>query len=338
MALTIVQQPADFVPINSRALITLTSTNTSEPKFRFKVTLKSGATVISTAYIDPDPNDFGLFDCSPRLQGRVTAQVNNGYTNPTSRKTIYGLGAGKTFVLVDGNHEEITAVVDESYAATVDDEPTDQGIDDTFTFTIYPGTTLVGEGVNVNTSRGIMDGVAKECLVEVSEIDSSGYRIVRLDNLDYFSLAWFNDNEDSVEVVKWVYLITMDDGSQAVDDLFVTSSTFETGGGDGTMVYFMCGPQDLQDFTGIAAADRPSSSNDWNNYLIQPNDGATGIGNGYRIINNKRSCQYDHYQLAFTNKWGAWNYQSFYQKSNKKIEATGGSRDYQLCSQHKRKV
>ena len=44
MALTQVQKPSGFVGANGRLIITLTSDNVAEPKFRFKITLNKDVT------------------------------------------------------------------------------------------------------------------------------------------------------------------------------------------------------------------------------------------------------------------------------------------------------
>ena len=322
MAITQVQKPAGFVGVNGRLIISLTSDNVAEPKFRFKVSLyKDGTTLISTSYIDPDPNNFGIYDCSPRLQNIVTPQLHDGNT-PATRVSIFDIAVGEAFVEVLGSHEEITVTLDESYAATVDDEPTDQGINDQFTFTIYPGATQTSEGINVNTGKGILAiGETSKALINVSKAGPGKVFQSRVTFDDRFCLAWFNDNEDSVEAITWRYIVKRENGTLVTEDITVASHL--VGAGDGTILYFMCGPQDLADFTGLTAANRPTSTADWVSYTVRPFNATVAIGAGYEFI--KHDCsKFDNYQLAFPNKEGAWNFQTFHLLSSKRIESKAG--------------
>ena len=319
MALTQVQKPSGFVGVNQRLMVVLTSDNVDEPKFRFKVSLyKDTSTLISTSYIDPDPNDFGVYDCSPRLQNIVKPQIDDGASSPVA---ITNLPSDKCFIEVDGAHEEIRVVIDESYAADVSSEPVDQGIDDEFDFTIYAASSLIENGINHNSGKGVFDTVSAESLLSITGEDG-GFKAINVTNDDRYCLAWFNANEDAVTVVKWRMALTFNDGSTAVED--ITFSGNEQGAGNGTMCYFMCGPKDLSDFTGIAAANRPSSAIDWDNYIIQPFNASTAIGAGYKFIRDDSSCRYDNYQLMFANTDGAWSFRTFQMVSEKTIQAQGG--------------
>jgi hypothetical protein len=324
MAITEEQIPSGFVGVNQRLIVNLSSTNVSEPKFRYKIVLTDitggGSTVISTNYIDPDPNDYGIYDCSPRLRSLVKAQITNSEALP-DLAPITDMPSDKKYVQVDGAHKVIRCTYEESYAATAADEPTDQGGGGSFDFTIYNGSSLITNGINYNSGNGVMLSTASECLLDVTS-NTGFFPFVNVSDNDRFCLAWFNDGENSVEVVKWRYLVFFEDNTSSVHDLPVTGAT--VGSSDKTMTYFMCGPLDLHEYDDIPTADKPSSGNDWDYYILQPFDSTTAIGGGYQFNRNKRPCRYDHYQLMFANNHGAWSFQTFYMVSKKTLKATGG--------------
>jgi len=88
-------------------------------------------------------------------------------------------------------------------------------------------------------------------------------------------------------------------------------------------MYFMCGPKDLSNFTGLAENRRPIEANDWEYYTVEPRD-TTIIGARYRFNNRKRCSRYDNYQLMFANIDGAWSFQTFNLVSEKVMQTKGG--------------
>lgn len=320
MALTIVQQPAAIHPINGRAILTLSSDNISEPKFRYKIKLEASGVEVGTYYIVPDPNDLGIFNCSPRLRRLVYADIHDGEDYPTTRN-CFDRDADKIFMTATTGIKEITITIDESFAIDEDSQAQDQGIDTEVTFWAYPGATKISEGVNPTTGAGIFSAVQKEALVVVSALDPTGFKLVNVTDQDRFCLPWFNDDANAVEVPVWKMVLVLEDGTTTVEDINVATGSYGNGVDD--LTYFFCGPKDLSVFTGITAPQRPTAASTWSYYVLQPFN-VTAIGAGYIFRRNKRPCKYDHFQLMFTNRHGMWNFGTFYMKSEKTVKVSSG--------------
>jgi len=235
MAITKEQSPTGFVPVNQRLIVNLTSDNTSEPKFRYKIQLTDitdgASTLLSTSYIDPNPDENGIYDCAPRLRELVQAQITNKLNLP-DLAAITDLPTDKCYIETTGAQMQIQCDYEESYAATADDEPTDQGGGGNFTFTIYNGSSLIENGINYYNGKGafVSANPPIEALMTVTPEDSSGNKEISVGYDDRFCLAWFNSGETSVSVTSWRYTIYFNGGTTGATDMMFqhTSKAKET--------------------------------------------------------------------------------------------------------------
>jgi len=330
MSLTIVQQPSEVQGINGRTIIVASSTNVSEPKFRFRFVILVESTSFGPYYIEADPNDLGVFDCSPRLKELVQADLVYG-TSPATMKHIFDNEVDMTFMLGQSSMKDVDVFVRESFAVDLDSEPIDQGTIETISFKMTPESHRIKEGINPIVSRGVLTGQVKEGLVICTNARYAQSTIltVNLAPAARYIIPYFTNGLLESDVSYWKMTVIFADASTQTSDIEPSTSTFNLASGTPEIVYFLCGPRDLHAFTGIPLAMRPTTASTWKSYkLVAYNALDEPISATYTIVRNERSCRYDHYQLMFTNRVGFWNLQSFYMTSKRTVKVAGGGKEY----------
>ena len=77
MAVTIVNTPSDYVPVNNNVIWTGTSTNSAQPQFKYLVDIVIGATTVYRYKIKPEPGAVGLLvvDVSRTLRNYLSKNL-----------------------------------------------------------------------------------------------------------------------------------------------------------------------------------------------------------------------------------------------------------------------
>jgi hypothetical protein len=317
MSLTFLTTPNSNHPINSRTIVALSSTNVAEPKFRFKFRMELNTVEIGTWYVDPDPNDYGIFDCGPRLRPFIHADDTFGIADPLNG-SLFSKPASKPYVKATNGAADISIFVDENYADDAISEPYDRSVEIQNDFIAYGGSTLTNEGFNYSDGKGILINSSSQFLVENSWPIERGYQKTLLPT-DRYALAFFDPQ--SVGYCK----IIMDAIFGTPPSNIAVSANIH-GDGNELMAYFCCGPIDLVDYPSLSAGQVTAfQDSTWNSYTVQAFDLSNRpLSAIYTFHRNEVACRYDKYQLMFTNRHGAWNFQTFYLMPNTKVSVSQG--------------
>jgi hypothetical protein len=145
MAISIVQAPQEFTPIGNPIIYLLTSTNVSNPAFRFVGDVKIGSTVIARLKSAPNPsNNKGVFNIREVLREYISV------TNSAFNEGSYGVTNMSSAVTVEFR-EQWSGTVQTTY---VDDSFTViAGAQTTLDFPSYVYTGWVMEGNTAYTKH-----------------------------------------------------------------------------------------------------------------------------------------------------------------------------------------
>lgn len=319
MAITIESQPNAVHPVNSPTIVVCSSTNVAKPKFRFKINVDVGGVDVGTWFITPDPNDFGVFDIAPRIRKLIRADIDDGSAYPNTLSIIDN-PADKLFMYGQDGLKDITIEVQESFAADEDSIPVNQGAVTSFSFKGFPGSTLIGDGLNFSPKNGQLNSQTRQTLNVITDgrFLQETYLDIYLTDDDHFLLTHFGAIGDGLLPRYWRYQMYFDNTSFASQDLEISPNSW--GSGTNEMIYFNCGPRDLSGSSIVVSNTRPTPGSLWNRYTLQAiSSGNVEVSAIYTIHRVREYCQFDNVQLMFTNKFGFWNFATFHLKSKRGV-------------------
>jgi len=104
MAVTIVNTPSDYVPVNNNVIWTGTSTNSAQPQFKYLVDIVIGATTVYRYKIKPEPGAVGLLavDVSRTLRNYLSKDLypltdTNGIRRASNSYLEYDIEIGEEY-------------------------------------------------------------------------------------------------------------------------------------------------------------------------------------------------------------------------------------------------
>ena len=184
-----------------------------------------------------------------------------------------------------------------------------------------------------------LDGSTKLFLSDNPLVSASGYGsttetkpINLVYSNDYHTIAFLNDEaafDSKLKKIRIIYYnasnvqISSTDIDNIIDNGgFDPSTTGATATNDRKLLYFGCGPGNLEGFdNGGTNTQRPSNNTNWSHYTIQGFDGATAVSQKVVFLKQDPSCKgYPKRRLAWRNSLGCYDYFNFKLKSTQTTE------------------
>ena len=304
MAITIIDEPLARTPVGQRLMIVASSTNVTEPGFRYKVSviLASGT---SNFYIPPNPNDVLIFDCASLLS--VQNMTKNG-----SGLSVHALisGAGETSGIQNVNYELREAW---EVGGVLTDDPDTLG-PLTSLFRAWAGTFQASDGYKPNVSRFTLDGQTKRFLSDRAwDTHTWNYGetfgFTAATNKVFIPCTesdWgvMNIIEALGTADKLRFTIYSSNGTPTSADLTLSESVAPW------PVY----PANVN--VNVAGLPKPMDFPGWRCYTVQALDGSNNPVSVLYVFYNatlwgNTDCRYDRIRLAWVGFGGSWEYQNF---------------------------
>lgn len=344
MAITVVNEPDTSVihPINQDTIISMTSTNSSEPKFRFIVEVELNGTVIATLRPHPNEQGLGIVNLRKILRDHIKPDI---VREDDTDQFIAGQDvAGSALRLISDNETTIGEVdvnFGESYAATADDPPTDYTGLATEKYFMSPAVRQYDQGFH---SIGLLEdgvtvkGVLKDDTCEFLHDGGRKYtdgsdEVVEfnVNTFDRFMLAYFQGSAWGTVCEKFTLNLYLNSGGPPSSH----DITVGVGGYGGTtyasavvresyLQFLRCGPKDLSDNILVAANAKPNDTNDWSYYTIQAKDTSFGGSDRSKVYRFNKVCApvLERFTLMWKNSFGVWQMQGFTKKHEEQIRAS----------------
>ena len=315
MSVTIQTTFNDVVALQEPLVVSASSTNTTQAKFRYVLTVDvDGAEVIKVKQ-QRNANNFAHFDLHRILESYLSATYEGGSDQIHVTDRCYNNNNGGIFVEID---------ISEEYATSETTDPSNQGgnatdsfiaINTVFQFSDGVTPTLAGvyEYNDDNTALSWLSKMPTTLTTRAGEYQTAGILIS-----DFNGSSYPVDNDE----VKMVLTYYEADGTQinsySIDykttlagKNFVT--TKNTTGANKMIQFFPVGYQNLEEQS-FNVTIRPSNQSDLSYYTIYWYDSvATGLGwrtKTYRF--DLAGCtKYTPIQLAWLNEFGCWDYYTF---------------------------
>ena len=309
MAVTIQNTFNDVVALQKPLVLTASSTNTSEPKFRYVMTLDVNGVEVIKVKQQANANDYVHFDLYQILKDYLTSKNLDG-----------GTPIHKILATVDGDDTAIFVEINvyEEYATSATTDPTE-----------YPSTgNATTSFIAINTTYQFKDGVTPT-LAGVYEFNNDTTEIQWLTNMptrlktragEYQTAAILASDFRGAVSTSLRYSITFyeADGTQIstanITRLTIGMANFvatKSAVNAGVLYQFIpVGYQNLEDQS-FNTSIRPSTQANLAYYTINIFDNSGDyITKTYRF--DIADCsKYTPIQLAWVNALGAWDYYTF---------------------------
>lgn len=309
MAVTIQNSFNDVVALQKPLVLTASSTNTSEEKFRYVMTIDVNGTEVIKVKQQANSNDYVHFDLYQILKDYLTSKNLDG-----------GTPIHKILTTVDGDDTAIFVEINvyEEYATSATTDPTE-----------YPSTgNATTSFIAINTTYQFKDGVTPT-LAGVYEFNNDTTEIQWLTNMptrlktragEYQTAAILASDFRGAVSTSLRYSITFyeADGTQistanitrltiGMANFVATKSTINAG----VLYQFIpVGYQNLEDQS-FNTSIRPSNQANLAYYTINIFDNSGDyITKTYRF-DIAECSRYTPIQLAWINSLGAWDYYTF---------------------------
>ena len=309
MAVTIENTFNDVVALQKPLVLTASSTNTSEEKFRYVMTIDVNGTEVIKVKQQANSNDYVHFDLYQILKDYLTSKNLDGGT--PIHKILTTVDGGNTSIFIEIN-------VYEEYATSATTDPTE-----------YPSTgNATTSFIAINTTYQFKDGVTPT-LAGVYEFNNDTTEIQWLTNMptrlktragEYQTAAILASDFRGAVSTSLRYSITFyeADGTQIstanITRLSIGMANFvatKSAVNAGVLYQFIpIGYQNLEDQS-FNTSIRPSTQANLAYYTINIFDNSGDyITKTYRF--DIADCsKYTPIQLAWVNALGAWDYYTF---------------------------
>lgn len=309
MAVTIQNSFNDVVALQKPLVLTASSTNTSEEKFRYVMTIDVNGTEVIKVKQQANSNDYVHFDLYQILKDYLTSKNLDGGT--PIHKILTTVDGGNTSIFIEIN-------VYEEYATSATTDPTE-----------YPSTgNATTSFIAINTTYQFKDGVTPT-LAGVYEFNNDTTEIQWLTNMptrlktragEYQTAAILASDFRGAVSTSLRYSITFyeADGTQIstanITRLTIGMANFvatKSAVNAGVLYQFIpIGYQNLEDQS-FNTSIRPSTQANLAYYTINIFDNSGDyITKTYRF--DIADCsKYTPIQLAWVNALGAWDYYTF---------------------------
>ena len=309
MAVTIVTGFNDVVALQKPLVLTASSTNTSEPKFRYVMTLDVNGVEVIKVKQQANSNDYVHFDLYQILKDYLTSKNLDGGT--PIHKILTTVDGGNTSIFIEIN-------VYEEYATSATTDPTE-----------YPSTgNATTSFIAINTTYQFKDGVTPT-LAAIYEFDDDYTEIQWLTNMpttlktragEYQSAAIlasaFNGTVDTALRVNFTFYEA--DGTQ-ISTANVTRptigmenfiSTKSKANAAKLYQFIPVGYQNLEEQS-FNVNVRPSANANLAYYTMQVFDNVGTYQTKTYRFDIADCSKYTPIQLAWVNALGAWDYYTF---------------------------
>ena len=309
MAVTIVTGFTDVVALQKPLVLTASSTNTSEPKFRYVMTLDVNGVEVIKVKQQANSNDYVHFDLYQILKDYLTSKNLDGGT--PIHKILTTVDGGNTSIFIEIN-------VYEEYATSATTDPTE-----------YPSTgNATTSFIAINTTYQFKDGVTPT-LAAIYEFDDDDTEIQWLTNMpttlktragEYQSAAIlasaFNGTVDTALRVNFTFYEA--DGTQ-ISTANVTRptigmenfiSTKSKANAAKLYQFIPVGYQNLEEQS-FNVNVRPSANANLAYYTMQVFDNVGTYQTKTYRFDIADCSKYTPIQLAWVNALGAWDYYTF---------------------------
>ena len=309
MAVTIQNSFNDVVALQKPLVLTASSTNTSEEKFRYVMTIDVNGTEVIKVKQQANSNDYVHFDLYQILKDYLTSKNLDGGT--PIHKILTTVDGGNTSIFIEIN-------VYEEYATSATTDPTE-----------YPSTGNATDSfLAINSNFQFTDGVTPT-LAGVYEFNNDTTEIQWLTNMptrlktragEYQTAAILASDFRGAVSVALRYSITFyeADGTQ-ISTANITRATIgmanfvatKSAVNAGVLYQFIpIGYQNLEDQS-FNTSIRPSTQANLAYYTINIFDNSGDyITKTYRF-DIAECSKYTPIQLAWVNALGAWDYYTF---------------------------
>ena len=309
MAVTIQNSFNDVVALQKPLVLTASSNNTSEPKFRYVMTIDVNGTEVIKVKQQANSNDYVHFDLYQILKDYLTSKNLDGGT--PIHKILTTVDGGNTSIFIEIN-------VYEEYATSATTDPTE-----------YPSTgNATTSFIAINTTYQFKDGVTPT-LAGVYEFNNDTTEIQWLTNMptrlktragEYQTAAILASDFRGAVSTSLRYSITFyeADGTQIstanITRLTIGMANFvatKSAVNAGVLYQFIpIGYQNLEDQS-FNTSIRPSTQANLAYYTINIFDNSGDyITKTYRF-DIAECSRYTPIQLAWVNALGAWDYYTF---------------------------
>lgn len=337
MAITVVQTPSTidtgsgytrYVPNGAytNLMYVLSSSNATQPQFRYVTTIKSGSQDLTTIKTYPNETNNGIIDVAPVLQsymGSDEVHKTSGYALPVNTNKLFNFDFG------------------EEYGTSISSSTTIYTGSATDQLRLIPARVYKNEN-SYNFDYGKYIQTASGYLTNDPGVDSltllpNGPNGVMLNGDDYMTVTLFSD-EFGIQPPLAEFWITVRPGKweNGVLTLVPWTRLEISGSLDPTNPYcvtFGIGPQNLIDFSSNFSSSYAAgdinwyySSADQGGFNVIINDKWDGIQTGKNQNPDQHAfsiqpCPVDEYtRFSWINEYGFWDYYNVYNPLKKTLQ------------------
>jgi len=317
MALTIVDEPYNWVVRGQKIMLIASSTETAQQGFRYGLVIKIDAKTYQF-YLTPAPDGNMYFDIAPLVDDMRNQQYHFATNNTVDDLSKYTLTATITeWWLVDGvlteNEEgsEVTMsgrIVINGYYQVYDGyKPNPEVGTDRIKYVLEFSPNYAMSDRLITTHSWYLSNTWNAG----NPINNGVVWIPSFEN-DYGTLSipgnatyMYNNLVDNMRIVLYKA-----NGTQVNDTINLSGYDIEA-----LPVY----PGNLNDWAGINCKPNQTTNPDWRYYEVFLRTGTTQSSIKYRFYNaavyGQKDCQNDKIRLGFVNSRGGWDYFNFIKKS-----------------------
>ena len=309
MAVTIQNSFNDVVALQKPLVLTASSTNTSEEKFRYVMTIDVNGTEVIKVKQQANSNDYVHFDLYQILKDYLSPRYEKAAVSV--HKILNAISGSTTGAYIDIN-------VYEEYSTSTTTDPTE-----------YPATeNATTQFIIINTTYQFKDGTTPS-LAAVYEYDGDDTELSWLTNMpttlktragEYQSAAIlisdFADPISDTVVFEYIFYDSAGGVNRTVNVARASMGCasfvgeLNESGGDNIYQFFPVGFQNLLEQS-ITSNLKPTASDSYYTVKVYDNAGTELYRTKTYRFNIVSDCKYTPIQLAWVNALGAWDYYTF---------------------------
>lgn len=351
----------DYVLGGSKRVITCTSSQVDQPKFRFYLeVVYDGKTYAYT--FRPNQLEYGIIDISSIIQNLVySINVQQVLTLPDAlsagnsnkfqqnihsmpHKKFIGTGYRQQYLSTGGNGaKRIQLKLYDFYATTSNTAPAKQGSSVDANMYVLAGYNKSTDLINYSFSDYSLTASSKQWLNGNYNSLNATTQSIDTAISDYGTLAFLNRTDDVNDSANTEYITIKYYNTSGTETTQVFANSNLYGGkyasagvtDDSMIIHFSCYPANLNKLE--ATFTRPSdiSNLDYYEVYASSSNGSSQYSKKYRFNIIERCDKYDAQRFAYINNFGVWEYITFNKKrtdriSNTKTEIKSSVYNYQL--------
>jgi len=335
---------SDYVLSGSKRVITCTSTNVAEPKFRFYLEVIYDSKTYAYTF-RPNNLGYGLIDISSILQSIVyPISVQQVLTVPASIETTgttnyfqqnihsmphqkYSSGYVEQIFSTGGTGaKKIELKLWDFYAASSSAAPSKQGSAVTDDMYMISGYTKSTDLINTDFSDYKLTTTTKSFLSGNYNLTDSIRSAIDVSMEDFGTLSFLNRTasvnttaETQYVVINYYTAAGVEISRRVLTQSEIYGGEYDASGvdGGGMIITVGCYPANLNKM----ATDRPADQVGLAYYYVSASSasGGTHYSKLYRFNMVTRCDKFDTQRLAYINKFGVWEYITFDKKREDKI-------------------